>query len=79
MSDNPLPFCTAISSEGIGARGTHPNSKWRVVVPRCDMDKPNTGQIVRANIGRIVSAAEKRKRKSQHKLKTRGDCRRLPG
>jgi hypothetical protein len=61
---NPLPFCTVISSEGIGVRGTHPNSKWRVAVPRCDMDKPNTGQVVRANIGRVVAAADKRKRKA---------------
>lgn len=70
-------FVTAISSEGIGVRGTNPDSKWRVVVPRCDMDKPDTGQIVRANIGRIVSAADKRERKAKKRTPT--DCRRLPG
>lgn len=64
-------FATAISSEGIGVRGTNPDSKWRVVVPRCDMDKPDTSQVVRVNIGRVVAAADKRERKAGK--------RRLPG
>lgn len=60
----PLSFYTVISSEGIGVRGAHPDAKWHVAVPRCDMGKSDTAQIVRANIARVVAASEKRERKA---------------
>jgi hypothetical protein len=34
------------------------------------MDKPHTGQVVRANLGRIVAAAEKRERKCRARANT---------
>lgn len=64
----PLPFWSVIDSAGIHASGTAPNSKPRLVIPRKDMDRADTGPIMRANIGRIVAAAEKRERKAAKRL-----------